>query len=230
VNGYAPIKTILEYTVCAVLAVLAAPVILLAAAAVKLTSRGPAFYSQSRVGRNGRVYTIYKIRTMIHECESLTGPRWSMPGDPRITPIGQFLRKTHVDELPQLWNVLRGDMGLIGPRPERPEFVPRLERVLPQYRQRLAIRPGITGLAQVHFAADTDLESVRRKLSYDLYYIRYLHPVMDARILLATVFYAIGNPFGLSQKIAPVNTNYVRECRLQLERADEEPRRLKRCA
>jgi lipopolysaccharide/colanic/teichoic acid biosynthesis glycosyltransferase len=167
---------------------------------------------------------------MVHDCESLTGPRWSMPGDPRITRVGQLLRKTHLDELPQLLNVLRGDMGLIGPRPERPEFVPRLERVLPLYRRRLGLRPGITGLAQVHVAADTDLESVRRKLAYDLYYLRHMGPGLDARVMLATGFYALGNPWGLSRRIAAVPTDQVTPCPLAADRAPEEPVRRRRCA
>ncbi len=226
---YATVKIGAEYGVGLILAALAAPVILTTALVVKLTSKGPAFYTQTRVGRKGRLFNIYKIRTMIHECESLTGPRWSMPGDPRITWIGHILRKTHLDELPQLLNLLRGEMGLIGPRPERPEFIPRLERVLPEYRDRLAIRPGITGLAQVHFAADTDMESVRRKLSYDLHYIRHFRFGMDLRILAATVFYALGNPFGVSRKIAGVREENVTECRFA-NRIEEEPVRMKRCA
>ena len=132
---------------------------------------------------------------MIHNCESLTGPRWSMPGDPRITPVGWFLRRTHLDELPQLLNVLRGEMSLIGPRPERPEFVPELERELPGYTQRLAVRPGVTGLAQVQLPPDTDLDSVRRKLAHDLYYIRHVSPWLDLRLLVCTAFYALGVPF-----------------------------------
>src|SRR5439155_12868491 len=122
-------------------------VTLLSMLLVKLTSRGPALYTQTRLGRNGRPFTIYKLRTMQHRCESLTGARWSTPGDPRITPVGRFLRKTHLDELPQLWNVLRGDMALVGPRPERPEFVPQLEQAVPHYRDRLLVRPGVSGLA-----------------------------------------------------------------------------------
>jgi lipopolysaccharide/colanic/teichoic acid biosynthesis glycosyltransferase len=227
---YPGIKPVVEYAVAAVLALLATPLILACAVIVKLTSRGPAFYTQARVGRNGRLFTIYKIRTMIHECESLTGPRWSMPGDPRITRIGNILRKTHLDELPQLYNVLRGDMGLIGPRPERPEFVPKLQRLLPQYRDRLAIRPGITGLAQVHFEADTDVESVRRKLSYDLHYIQNFCLGLDLRILAATIFYALGNPRELSRRIAAVPSDDIMECRLLAERLQEEPLRLKLCA
>src|SRR5262249_58643819 len=125
----------------AVLAVPALPVIALAAVLVKLTSRGPAFYTQTRVGRGGRLFTIYKLRTMIHNCESLTGPRWSIPGDPRVTPVGWLLRATHLDELPQLLNVLRGDMSLIGPRPERPASVPELERARPATGHRRRDRP-----------------------------------------------------------------------------------------
>src|SRR5262249_21310411 len=159
-----------------------APLILLAALLVKLTSTGPVFYTQTRVGRKGRLFTIYKIRTMIHNCESLTGPRWSIPGDPRITWIGRVLRLSHLDELPQLLNVLRGEISLIGPRRERPEFVPKLDKALPNYRGRLAVRPGVTGLAQVNLPADTDLNSVRRKLACDLYYIQKLSFWLDVRI------------------------------------------------
>jgi lipopolysaccharide/colanic/teichoic acid biosynthesis glycosyltransferase len=198
---YVPCKVAVEFAAALALAIVATPVILVAAALVKLTSRGPAFYTQTRIGKNGRLFTIYKLRTMVHDCESLTGPRWSMPDDPRITRLGQFLRKTHLDELPQLINVLRGDMNLIGPRPERPEFLPKLERAIPHYRQRLAVRPGITGLAQVHLKADTDLESVRRKLVYDFHYIENAGPILDLRILAATVFYILGNPFRLAYRI-----------------------------
>ena len=102
-----------------------------------------------RLGKNGRPFRLHKIRTMRHDCEKATGPRWAVPGDPRITPLGRFLRQTHLDELPQLWNVLRGEMSLVGPRPERPEFVPDLEQAIPHYRDRLLVRPGVTGLAQV---------------------------------------------------------------------------------
>ncbi len=192
---YARGKVVADFTFALLLAIPALPIVLLSALIVKLTSRGPAFYSQTRVGKNGCRFSILKVRTMIHNCESLTGPRWSMPGDPRITPVGWFLRATHLDELPQLLNVLRGEMSLIGPRPERPEFIPELERALPSYRQRLNVRPGVTGLAQVQLPPDTDLESVRRKLAHDLYYIRHLSPWLDFRLLLCTAFYAIGVPF-----------------------------------
>jgi lipopolysaccharide/colanic/teichoic acid biosynthesis glycosyltransferase len=198
---YPRVKAVADFLLAALLSVPALPVLLLAALAVKLTSRGPAFYTQTRVGRGGEPFAIYKLRTMIHNCESLTGPRWSMPGDPRITPVGWLLRATHLDELPQLLNVLRGQMSLIGPRPERPEFVPQLERALPAYRQRLNVRPGVTGLAQVQLPPDTDLGSVRRKLAYDLYYIRHLSPWLDARLLCCTAFYALGVPFRVLSRL-----------------------------
>jgi lipopolysaccharide/colanic/teichoic acid biosynthesis glycosyltransferase len=193
---YPPCKYMLEWVAALALAVVALPLVMVVAALVKLTSRGPAFYTQTRVGKDGRLFTIYKIRTMVDKCESLTGPRWSMPGDPRVTPLGWFLRISHLDELPQLLNVLRGEMSLIGPRPERPEFTPDLERAIPEYRQRLAVRPGVTGLAQVQQPADSDLDSVRRKLIYDLYYIRHIGPWLDFRLLLGTACYALGLPFG----------------------------------
>jgi lipopolysaccharide/colanic/teichoic acid biosynthesis glycosyltransferase len=186
-----------EYLAALCLLVPAAPLILLAGLLTKLTSRGPAFYLQVRLGRGGMPYTIYKIRTMTHQCEKLSGPQWSKVGDPRVTPVGSFLRATHLDELPQLWNVLRCEMSLVGPRPERPEFVPHLERVIPHYRDRLRVRPGVTGLAQVQLPADTDIGSVRRKLTYDLYYIRHMSPWLDVRIVLCTMMRILGAPFPL---------------------------------
>jgi len=198
---YLRCKTAGDFLAAVVLLALTAPVMLLAAVLVRLTSRGPAFYTQTRLGRDGRLFTIYKVRTMIDNCESLTGPRWSMPGDPRITPLGWFLRRSHLDELPQLLNVLCGEMSLIGPRPERPEFLPELERALPCYRDRLAIRPGVTGLAQVQLPADTDLDSVRRKLALDLYYLQHVNLWLDVRILLCTACYALGVPFRMTRRV-----------------------------
>jgi lipopolysaccharide/colanic/teichoic acid biosynthesis glycosyltransferase len=194
-GSYGWIKTVVDRVAALLLLVLTAPLILLAMVLVKLTSRGPALYSQTRLGRHGMPFTIFKIRTMAHECESLTGVRWSVPGDARITPVGRWLRKSHVDELPQLWNVLWGAMSLVGPRPERPEFVPRLEQALPHYRARLLIRPGVTGLAQVQLPPDTDLGSVRIKLAYDLHYVRQLGFWLDVRIVWATVLKMVGIPF-----------------------------------
>jgi lipopolysaccharide/colanic/teichoic acid biosynthesis glycosyltransferase len=198
---YGAVKRGADLACAVVLLVLTAPLLLLSMLLIKLTSRGPVLYLQTRVGRGGRPFTIYKLRTMVHKCESLTGACWAIPGDPRITPVGRLLRRTHLDELPQLWNVLRGDMSLVGPRPERPEFVPQLERAIPHYRERLLVRPGVTGLAQVQLPPDTDLESVRVKLAYDLHYTAHLGFWLDLRITLATALKVIGLPFGLLQTL-----------------------------
>jgi lipopolysaccharide/colanic/teichoic acid biosynthesis glycosyltransferase len=194
---YARLKGVLDVGFGLVLLIVTAPVVLIAACLVKLTSRGPMFYSQIRLGRNGRPYSIYKLRTMYHDCERCSGPRWSTAGDPRITPVGWFLRRTHLDELPQLWNVVCGEMSLVGPRPERPEFAVQLAKVIPNYTSRLLVQPGVTGLAQVQLPADTDIESVRRKLVYDLYYVRQLSFWLDVKILLSTVFHVLSVPFAV---------------------------------
>ncbi len=199
--GYLRLKAVLDAALAAVLLVAAIPAVAVAALLVRLTSRGPAFYSQVRVGRGGRPFTLYKLRTMYHDCERLTGPRWATPDDPRVTPVGWVLRKAHVDELPQLWNVLRGEMSLVGPRPERPEFVSRLEEVIPHYRERLLVRPGITGLAQIQLPPDTDLDSVRRKLAYDRYYVHHVGFGLDARIVLGTALHLLSLPFALSRRL-----------------------------
>jgi lipopolysaccharide/colanic/teichoic acid biosynthesis glycosyltransferase len=198
---YAWYKNVTEASLTLFLLVLAVPVILAAALLVKLTSRGPVFYSQRRIGLNGRTYTLYKVRTMFHDCERLTGPQWATIQDPRITPVGGWLRHIHVDELPQLWNVLRGEMSLVGPRPERPEIAAHLEHWLPDYKKRLVLRPGLTGLAQVQLPADCDLASVRTKLAHDLYYIRNLSLSLDLRILLCTACRLLGIPFALSNRV-----------------------------
>lgn len=206
---YMAFKTAAEFVIALLLLIPGIPLMLLGALAIKLSSRGPAFYSQVRVGRNGRLFTIYKIRSMIHNCESFTGPRWSTPGDPRITGVGRLLRKTHLDELPQLFNVLKGDMGLIGPRPERPEFIEDLQAEFPTYGDRLLVRPGVTGLAQVQLPPDTGLVSVRRKLTYDLYYIRNINAWLDARILFATVFKAMGVPYRMVRQLSALPGSHI---------------------
>jgi lipopolysaccharide/colanic/teichoic acid biosynthesis glycosyltransferase len=177
------------------------PLMGLAMALVRLSSRGPVIYSQARVGRHGRPFTIYKIRTMHHNCERLTGPVWSTANDPRVFPVGRFLRVTHLDELPQLWNVVRGEMSLVGPRPERPEFVRQLEQALPDYRDRLRVRPGVTGLAQLQLAPDTHLDSVRRKLACDLDYLRRMSLWLDVRIILGTCLAVVGVPFAVTRAV-----------------------------
>lgn len=165
----------------------ALPVILIVCALVKLTSRGPAFYSQRRVGRDGRVFHIHKIRTMTWNCESGTGAVWAAKNDPRVTPLGRFLRATHLDELPQLFNVLDGEMAMVGPRPERPEIIERLLPDVPGYLERLSVLPGVTGLAQVSYGADQTIDDVRKKLEFDRHYIQRKSIWLDFRIMACTL-------------------------------------------
>lgn len=209
--SYLSIKSALEFIIATLLLTLTSPLVLLAGVLVKLTSRGTVIYSQVRLGRFGRPYHIYKIRTMVHDCEKYSGARWSTACDPRVTWIGRFLRRTHLDELPQLWNVIRGDMSLIGPRPERPEFIPALQQAIPHYSDRLLVRPGVTGLAQVQLPADTDMESVRRKLAYDLYYVRQVSFWLDMRILCCTAFKVMGVPFHLIRGLFQMPSQFVVE-------------------
>ena len=185
-SWYIPCKRWAESFFALALLVVASPVIILGAVLVKLTSRGPAFYRQVRVGLNGRTFTLFKLRTMRQDAEAGTGPVWSTENDPRITPLGQLLRRTHIDEFPQLWNVAKGEMSLVGPRPERPEFVAKLDWEVPRYRERLQVRPGITGLAQLKLPADASLACVRRKVVYDVYYVRNLTPWLDIKLLCLT--------------------------------------------
>jgi lipopolysaccharide/colanic/teichoic acid biosynthesis glycosyltransferase len=169
------------------------PLIGLLVLLVRLTSRGPGIYSQRRVGRGGYVFVMYKLRSMRTDAESATGPVWAGAGsDSRVTPLGYWLRKLHLDELPQLFNVVRGEMSLVGPRPERPEFVYVLAKQIPGYMDRLAVLPGITGLAQVNLPADTDLDSVRRKLALDCEYIDQASLLLDLRLILCTILRVFG--------------------------------------
>lgn len=194
-SGYLVWKKRLDFVIALPLLLVTLPVILVAVVLTKLTSRGPALYTQLRLGLDGRPFTLYKIRTMTHNCERTSGACWSVPGDPRVTWVGQILRKTKVDELPQLWNVLRGEMSLIGPRPERPLFVYQLERANPRYRERLLVPPGLSGLAQVQLPADVDLVNVERKLMWDLCYVQNASLYLDLKILAATGLYLLGVPF-----------------------------------
>jgi lipopolysaccharide/colanic/teichoic acid biosynthesis glycosyltransferase len=186
------VKASVDFVLAATLLFAALPVLLVCLVLVRLTSRGPAIYTQTRVGRGGQVFVLYKIRTMYHNCESKTGPQWSLPGDPRITPLGRILRRLHLDELPQLLNVLQGQMSLIGPRPERPEIVAKLRQVVPGYDRRHAVKPGITGFAQIHLPPDTCLRSVKNKLVYDRFYIRHRSLQLELFILLATGLKLLG--------------------------------------
>ncbi len=164
-----------------------APIMLLVAAAVKLTSRGPVFYHQRRVGQYGRVFVIHKIRSMRADAEDGTGAVWATKGDSRVTPIGRFLRQTRLDEMPQLWNVLVGEMSLVGPRPERPEFVDELTQQIPFYGERHQVKPGVTGWAQVRYSYGASVEDALEKLQYDLFYVKNLTISLDLMILFSTV-------------------------------------------
>jgi sugar transferase (PEP-CTERM system associated) len=166
--------------------ILSLPLLPLIILIIKLTSPGPAFYSQRRVGRDGVVFNCYKLRTMRADAEADTGPTWAADDDPRITSVGRFLRQSRMDEIPQLWNVLRGDMSLVGPRPERPEFVETLNEEIPYYHLRHTIRPGVTGWAQIRYKYGSSIEEAKEKLRYDLFYIKNMSAGLDLLVLLHT--------------------------------------------
>jgi lipopolysaccharide/colanic/teichoic acid biosynthesis glycosyltransferase len=171
------------------------------------SDRGPVFFAQERVGRHRRPFRMLKFRTMVQHAEHHTGPVWSWNGDPRVTRIGKILRATHLDELPQLWNVLRGEMSLVGPRPERAVFVERLEQVVPGYTNRHAVRPGITGLSQLRSGYDESLRTVRRKIRYDLLYVRRGCAILDAMIIMDTILLMVGLSGGLALRKVAVRAN-----------------------
>ena len=187
-------KVLFDYAVALAMLLPVLAVIGVAAAAVKFTSPGPVFYTQVRLGLGGRRYRIVKIRTMHHNIELKSGIKWAKSDDDRVTRVGRLLRRTHVDELPQLFNVLLGQMSLVGPRPERPEVIAAkgLERLVPGYPARLLVKPGVTGLAQVQLPPDEDITSVRHKVVYDLYYVRRQGLLLDARLVLATLLKTVG--------------------------------------
>jgi sugar transferase (PEP-CTERM system associated) len=167
--------------------ILLAPVMTLVALAVRLTSPGPVLYHQTRVGRDGRVFLVHKFRSMRTDAEAGTGAVWAQTNDTRVTPVGRFLRRARLDELPQLWNVLRGDMSMVGPRPERPEFVSQLTKQIPFYGLRHGVRPGVTGWAQVSYTYGASVEDALQKLQYDLFYIKNVTVAFDLFILFSTV-------------------------------------------
>jgi sugar transferase (PEP-CTERM system associated) len=181
------VKRTLDLSLSIIGFIVAAPVMVLTAAAIKLDSPGSPLYSQERVGENGRVFRIFKFRSMRIDAERTGRPIWATDRDPRITRVGRFIRLTRLDELPQLWNVMNGDMSFVGPRPERPYFVEQLAREIPFYMQRHAVKPGITGWAQVKYRYGSSIEDAMEKLRYDLYYIKHLSIFFDLTIVLDTV-------------------------------------------
>ena len=173
----------MDLTVAVPAMILSLPIMLVAAIAIRITGGGPAFYAQERMGVFGKRFRLHKLRTMVVGAEDETGPVLAVEDDPRITPVGRRLRRMRIDELPQLWNVIRGEMSLVGPRPERAEFAETFAREEPLYLHRLLVRPGLTGLAQIHGRYDTEY---RQKLRYDLIYLNVMSARTDLRILVAT--------------------------------------------
>ena len=165
---------------------LSAPFVLLTAIIIKLESKGPAFYRQTRVGLYNEPFELFKLRSMRTDAE-VDGAVWAQENDPRVTRVGKFIRKVRIDELPQAWNVLKGDMSFVGPRPERPTFVDDLEEKLKYYAERHMVKPGITGWAQINYPYGASLEDSRHKLEYDLYYAKNYTPFLDVLIILQTL-------------------------------------------
>ena len=186
-RGLLAAKRGLDIVVAALGLLIASPILLLVTIAVRLTSNGPAFYHQQRVGQGGRIFTVHKFRSMRQDAEAGTGAVWAQSKDPRITPIGGFLRRTRLDELPQLWNVVIGDMSMVGPRPERPEFVCQLTEKIPFYGLRHSVRPGVTGWAQVRYTYGASIEDAMEKLQFDLFYIKHMTVAFDVFVLFSTI-------------------------------------------
>ena len=185
--GFMLLRRILAVMAAALLLLIVLPIIPFVVLAIKLDSRGPVLYRQKRVGLGGKVFYCFKFRTMRRDAEADTGATWALDDDPRITKVGKFLRTTRLDELPQLWCVLKGDMSFVGPRPERPEFVEMLAKEIPFYGVRNAVRPGITGWAQVKYKYGNTIADAKEKLQYDLYYIKNMSPGLDMMIMFQTI-------------------------------------------
>ncbi|MDG5815047.1 sugar transferase [Chitinispirillales bacterium ANBcel5] len=183
----AQIKRLIDMLISLSVLVIGAPLWSLLAIIIRLTSPGSPIYSQTRVGQNGKNYTMYKFRSMYIDAEKRSGPQWASENDPRITPVGRFIRKTRLDEIPQFFNVLKGEMSLVGPRPERPVFVEQLKREIPWYIRRIKMKPGITGWAQVKHKYDASIEDVKEKVIHDLYYFENMSLSLDIKILLRTI-------------------------------------------
>jgi len=183
-------KLLLDFSISLALGLILLVPLTIVALLIKLTSRGPVLYRQERIGLHGRPFKIYKFRTMRLDAEARTGPIWASHNDPRCTALGRLLRRLSVDELPQLLNVLRGEMSLVGPRPERPFFVETFARDLPQYHDRHAMRPGVTGWAQIHgWRGDTSIE---KRLECDLHYVRHWNLRLDLLVLFRTPWELVG--------------------------------------
>ncbi|HEX5231386.1 MAG TPA: TIGR03013 family XrtA/PEP-CTERM system glycosyltransferase [Bradyrhizobium sp.] len=180
------VKRAIDVVVAVLLLIVTSPLLLLFAALIRLESEGPVFYRQVRTGRYGKPFTILKFRSMRADAEAAT-PQWAAAADPRVTRVGKFMRSTRIDELPQLLTVIRGDMSLIGPRPERPFFVDQLDKAIPHYNDRHYVRPGLTGWAQINYPYGASIADARRKLAYDLYYVKNQSTLLDLYIMIATV-------------------------------------------
>ena len=181
------VKRLCDILIGSAMLILTLPLMALTALAIKVDSPGPVFYRQRRVGQFDNVFTLYKFRSMTADAEAGGTPRWAQKQDPRVTRIGRFIRTTRVDELPQLANVILGQMSLVGPRPERPHFVEQLVRSIPLYHQRAYVKPGLTGWAQVNYPYGASVEDAREKLSYDLYYLKNRSIILDMIILISTI-------------------------------------------
>jgi exopolysaccharide biosynthesis polyprenyl glycosylphosphotransferase len=186
-RAVATIRRGLDIALSVLLLLATLPLLLMTAVAIKLDSPGPVFYRQERVGKGGRSFMLLKFRSMVVDAEAAGGPIWASMADPRVTRIGRLLRLARIDEIPQVLNVLRGDMAFIGPRPERPAFVAKLGAVIPHYFDRSVVKPGITGWAQVNYPYGSSVEDARMKLAYDLYYVRRRSLFLDLLILVATM-------------------------------------------
>jgi len=181
------IRRIISFLVALIVLIICLPLIPIIGLAVKFSSPGPVFFRQQRVGQKNAVFTLYKFRTMRRDAEEQTGAVWAGKNDPRVTRVGGFLRRTRLDEIPQLWNVLKGDMGFVGPRPERPEFVQWLSSKIPYYHMRHIIRPGVTGWAQVRYQYGASFEEAKEKLAYDLYYIKHMSLALDLFVMFESI-------------------------------------------
>jgi exopolysaccharide biosynthesis polyprenyl glycosylphosphotransferase len=182
------LKRLFDILIAFIVLVVTIPLNLIIAIAIKVDSPGTIFFIQERCGLDGEVFKMIKFRSMFKDAERQSGPIWSQKGDPRITNVGKILRKIRLDEIPQMLNVLKGEMSLVGPRPERPYFVERFTGIIPYYKRRLKVRPGITGWAQVKHKYDESIEDVKAKLRYDLFYIENMSIRMDFKILFRTIF------------------------------------------